>query len=268
MSVRPKISVLINTCDEGHLIKECLESVSGWADEIVVCDMQSSDDSVAICKAFGATVWNHRRMLAPEPDARIFGIGKCSGDWILVLDPDMRVSPQLRRRLDEITSEDLADLVDLHCINYFFTRWCSHGHGSRPVFRKFFKRLRFLPDCRNIHTFWHDSLSGRVIVLSREHAITHYAYATVQDLVATLVRYARQEADDSFGRGRSFNVGMALWRPAKRFAGDYFFRRGFLDGVPGLVVSVAIAWYLFLIEAYLWELSRHNGLSRMTETTP
>src|ERR1700689_2246518 len=102
MSIRPRVSVVINTCNEAKVLRKCLESVKGWADEIIVTDMESTDDSVSICKAYGATVWNHKRMPAPEPDALTFGVGKCSGDWILKLDPDSTAPRRLRDRLDEI----------------------------------------------------------------------------------------------------------------------------------------------------------------------
>src|ERR1019366_8185382 len=104
MNGRRKISVLVNTCNEGHLLRACLDSVKQWADDIVVCDMESTDDSVAIALEYGATVWNHQRLSAAEPEARTFGISKCSGDWIFILDPDMRISSALAARLDEIVS--------------------------------------------------------------------------------------------------------------------------------------------------------------------
>jgi glycosyltransferase involved in cell wall biosynthesis len=263
---RPKISVLINTCNESHVLRECLDSVVGWADEIVVCDMESSDDSAAISRAAGAAVWSHKRMLAPEPEARTFGIGKCTGEWVLILDPDMRVSAPLRARLDQLVTEDQADIVDFYCVNFMFTKWCKRGHGSQPVFRKFFKRRLFDPKPKNIQTFWHDSLlPGRVLGLPKKYAITHYAYPTIENMVDILVRYARREADDEFRRGRTFRLWPALWGPTKRFIGNYFIRRGFLDGMPGLIVSAGVSGYLFLIEAYLWELGRRREPGRQVE---
>jgi (heptosyl)LPS beta-1,4-glucosyltransferase len=254
MQGRPKVSVLINTCNEAPVLGPCLASVSGWADEIIVCDMESTDDSVALAQRHGAIVWSHPRMRAPEPDARVFALGKCTGEWVFILDPDMRLSPALRARLDEIVSGDLADIVDLHCLNYFFTQWCPHGHGSQPFFRKFFKKSHFHPVMSNIQTFWHDSLTGRVLALPSTLSIQHLAYPTVEAMVNTLTRYARQEAEDDFMLGRKFGLGLILWRPLKRFVGNYILRLGFLDGMPGLIASAIVSWYLFLAGIYRWEL--------------
>ncbi len=175
MRTGPTISVLVNTCNEGHLLKACLESVTGWADEIVVCDMESTDDSVPVAKAFGAKVWNHARMPTVEPEARSYGISKCSGDWILMLDPDISVPAPLRTRLDEIALNDLADAVDLYRINFYFTKWCARGPISGPVFRQFFKRRLFHPVFKNIHTFVPDSMpaDSRIISLPRKYALKH-----------------------------------------------------------------------------------------------
>jgi (heptosyl)LPS beta-1,4-glucosyltransferase len=253
MSARPRISVLINTCNEGQVLRDCLKSIDGWADEIVICDMESSDDTLAVAEAHDALIWSHPRMPAPEPEARIFGIGKCSGEWVFILDPDMRLSPMLRARLDQIVSEDAADVVEFYCRNFYFTRWCAHGHGSQPVVRKFFKRQKFKPVDRNIQTFWHDSLSGCLLTLPREYSIEHYAYRTVWAMAETLTRYARKEAADDFKHGRRFSLPLVLWRPLKRFVGNYILRLGFLDGMPGLIISVGVSWYLFLIEVFIWE---------------
>jgi hypothetical protein len=92
--------------------------------------------------------------------------------------------------------------------------------------------------------------------LGREHAIEHLAYSSVDDCVQTLARYARREAQQAFEQGMGPSVVRMVWRPIKRLAGNYVLRRGFLDGVPGLIVSLAVSWYLFLVEAHLWEMHR------------
>ena len=251
-----RISVLINACNEAHLLADCVESVRGLADEIIVCDMQSGDGSADKARALGCQVILHPRMPAPEPEARIAAINAASGDWVLIFDPDMRITEKTRQRLRQIAETDEADLVDFYCINHFFGRCCPHGHGSQPVLRKFFKKSAFAPRSTNIQTFWHDSLTGRVLTLGREHAIMHLAYSTVADCVETLTRYAYREAAQAHQRGVKPSPRRMLWRPLKRFAGNYFLRKGFLDGIPGLIVNTAVSWYLFLTEVSLWQLWR------------
>jgi (heptosyl)LPS beta-1,4-glucosyltransferase len=248
-----RISVLINTCNEAHLLEDCVRSVRPLADEIIVCDMQSSDGTAELARNLGCTLIHHPRMPAPEPEARIAAINAATGQWLLVFDPDMRITPETAQRLRQIAENDEADMVDFYCINYYLGRCCPHGHASQPVFRKFFKKAAFQPRSINIQTFWHDSLTGHSLQLSRKHGILHLGYATVADCVETLTRYAHREAAQARELGRTPSIRRMLWRPVKRFLGNYIWRRGFLDGMPGLIVMVAVSWYLFLTEALLWQ---------------
>jgi glycosyltransferase involved in cell wall biosynthesis len=257
-----RISVLINTCNEAHLLEDSVRSVRALADEIIVCDMQSSDGTAELAGELGCTLIRHPRMPAPEPEARIAAINAATGQWLLIFDPDMRITPETARRLREIAENDEADMVDFYCINYYFGRCCPHGHASQPVFRKFFKKTAFQARSLNIQTFWHDSLNGRSLQLGREHGILHLGYATVADCVETLTRYASREADQARELGKKPSIRRMLWRPVKRFMGNYIWRRGFLDGMPGLIVMLAVSWYLFLTEALLWQNSASSSAEK------
>lgn len=252
----PSVSAVIITCNEAHLLRGCVESVRALADEIVVCDMESSDGSATLALELGCKVIAHRRMPAPDPEARTAVIEAASGDWILAFDPDMRLLPATARRLRQIIESDEADIVDFYCDNYFFGSRCPHGHGSQPVLRKLFKKSAFRTTSFNIHTFFHDSLTGRVLALGREHALVHYSYPTVSRAVETLARYARRDAEQAAAFGKRFSLFRMLWRPAKRLGGNLVLRQGFRNGVPGLIMSGLVAGYVFLIEAHLWELNR------------
>lgn len=250
-----RISVVINVCNEIHHLGDCIASVRPLADEILVCDMHSTDGSVALAQELGCTIISHKRMAAPEPEARIAAIEAASGEWIFVFDPDMRITIETSKRLREIVENDESDIVEFHCDNYFFGRHCPHGHGSQPVFRKMFKKTIFSPISRNIQTFWHDSLSGRTLQLGREHSIKHLSYESVGQCVETLARYAKREAEQAVASGIRPSLPRMLWRPSKRFLSNYCLHQGFRDGVPGLIISFLVSWYLFLAEAHLWEMS-------------
>lgn len=256
---RPRISVVINTCEEAHLLGDCVASVRSLADEIVVCDMHSRDGSAELARRLGCKVILHPRLDTPEPDARCAAIAAAGGEWILVLDPDMRLRPATCQKLRALASSDTADMVDFYCRNQFFGRSSTHGHGSRPVFRKFFRKAAFRPKPGSIHTFLHDSLSGRACRLGRRDAIEHLAYETTWQFTETLGRYARQEARDAWRQGIRPSVWRMTWFPLKRFLANYLVRLGWLDGTPGLVWNASVAAYAFLIEVYLWDLWRLQG---------
>lgn len=202
---------------------------------------------------------HHRRLSTPEPDARVFAIQAALGEWILVFDPDMRLKPGTCRVLRQIAQSGDVDIVDFYCRNNYLGRWCVHGHGSQPVFRKFFRKSVFKPNPRNIHTFWHDSTTGRVLRLPADHAILHFSYSSVEGMCETFGRYAVRQAADFLAQGRRPSVTRMVWRPLKRLLGNYILRRGFLDGVPGLIVNLSVSGYIFLTEAHLWDLHRRSN---------
>jgi len=147
--------------------------------------MESTDGCADLARELGCKVISHPRQPAPEPDARIAAIAAAAGDWIFVVDPDMRIPAATAARVRELVQRDEADIVDFYCDHVYFGRLCRHGHGSQPVYRKLFKKEAFKPVSRNIQTFWHDSLSGRVLQLGREHAILHLAYDTIAKCIET-----------------------------------------------------------------------------------
>ncbi len=254
----PTISVIINTCDEAHLLRDCIISAQQVADNILICDMESTDNTAEIAHSFHCQYMTHKRMSAPEPEARIAAINACDGDWIYVLDPDMRISERNAKRVRQIVENDEADMVDFYCNHVYFGYQCRFGHGSQPVYRKLFKRSAFTPRSVNIQTFWHDSLSGRLLRLPRDFAIVHLAYPSVNSCIKTHERYALREAEQAVEHGIKPSIARMLFRPGKRFIGNYFLRQGFRDGVPGLIISIIVSFYLFAIEANIWHINREK----------
>jgi glycosyltransferase involved in cell wall biosynthesis len=258
----PAISVVMNTCNEAPLLRECVESVRSLADEIIVTDMESTDGSADVAAQLGCRVVPHPRRPAAEPEARIAAIQAARGSWILVMDPDMRLPKETAERLKQIAERDEADYVDFHMHNYFLGRPCLHGHGSQPVFRKFFKKSAFCPQSRHIHTFWHDSLLGRGLRLDRKYFMIHLGYTSFSQAFETLVRYARREAQDLKKSGKSPSLLRAHWRPMKRFLGNYLWRLGFLDGMAGLILNALVSFNVWMAEILLWEAAHYRGDER------
>ena len=114
-----KISVVVNTWNEEKNMGRCLESVKEFAEEIVVCDMESTDKTVEIAKKLGAKVYSHKLTYYVEP-ARNFAVSKATGSWILVLDADEELSGSLTRKLKVVAKEDKVDYVEIPRKNIIF----------------------------------------------------------------------------------------------------------------------------------------------------
>ena len=256
-----EISVVINTCNEAHHLRECVESLRGFADEIVVCDMESTDGSAELAKELGCKVITHKRMPAPEPDARIAAINASSGDWILVFDPDMRLLAETAREMRRLIEEDNCDMIWFTLLNVCFGIPTRHGHGA-IYFLKLFRRSAFNPSEHlddPIHTLFHKSLTGRSAYLPRKYYVVHYAYPDIPTFIKNHARYAEAEAHCLLSAGKSPSLARIFWLPVRRFLGNMVKRSAWRDGAVGFILSGLVSTYLFQRECILWELRRKSG---------
>lgn len=249
------ISVVINTYNASKHLDRVLGSVEGF-DEVVVCDMESTDDTVDIARRHGCRVVTFAKGTCNivEP-ARQFAIEQASFKWVMVVDADELITPQLRdylyRRLAEA---DCPDGMAIPRKNYFMGRF-MHSCYPDYVLRFFNKELTTWPAV--IHAS--PEVRGRVERLPRsrgELAIEHLA----NDSVGTILRKTDVYSNHELPRRRHKNYGIAalLVRPAFRFFKSYVLKKGFLDGVPGFVHAVLDGIYQFAIVAKLFEERRRQ----------
>lgn len=244
-----KISVVINTYNSAKYLRAALESVTGF-DEIVVCDMHSNDSTIAISEEFGAKIVYHDYVGFVEP-ARNFAISQASYEWILVLDSDERVLPELRTYLYEfVNSADGERYSGLYISrkNYFMGRFMR---GSYPGYI-----LRLM---RKSRTYWpetiHDipRIDGLVAYspCKKEISIEHMPDETVEQRISKINNYTNKER---FRRkGQKYSIFGTFFRAGHRFIWMYIFRGGFLDGRSGYTNAMMEATYKFFTIAKIWE---------------
>jgi glycosyltransferase involved in cell wall biosynthesis len=252
-----QISVVINTLNEESNIAACIQSVSGLAEEILVCDMQSNDDTVRIAKNCGARVLSHERTGFVEP-ARHFAISQASGEWVLVLDADERLCSPLKEKLLEAVSDNSCNVVCFWSLYWFFGGWVYHGGFFNGNWSRFFRKSAYLDTYSSQEEFVHGNFrnvrrSGKVLRLPRTCYIEHYAYPTIEKYITkTLGIYARIEAGQILDAGRKFSLLRMLWEPLKECAGRFVIRQGFRDGMRGFVLASLYAGFRFVVWANVW----------------
>ena len=242
-----RLSVTVIACNEEARLRACLESAA-WADEIVVVDAESTDQTAAVAREFTGRVW-----VRPWPGfvaQKNFAIERASGDWVLSLDADEQVTPDLRSRVARVLAEDgPADGYAVPRRNVFWGRWVRHG-GLYPDFQlRLFRRSagRFVGD--GVHESV--QVTGRVERLAEP--LLHHSYRGVEDFVSRSNRYSGLAAEDWIRRGRRVRLFHLVLRPLGRFLSMYIIRLGFLDGWRGLVLAILYADYVFLRMAKAWE---------------
>jgi glycosyltransferase involved in cell wall biosynthesis len=260
---RRAISAVINTLNEENNIGDCIDSVRGLADEILICDMHSDDRTIGIAREKGARIVFHARTGYVEP-ARRYAISQARGEWVLVLDADERMTDALAKRLREVVHEDNCDVVSFWSLYWYFGGWVRHGGFFSGQWRRFFRRRVYLETYSDTdelvhHNFESLTRATRILQLSPEYHIRHHAYPTVEKYLSkTLGVYARLEGEQYVRQGRRFSLFRMLGEPLKEFIVRFLLRRGFLDGMRGFILACLYSGYRFSVWANVWFLSRRQ----------
>ena len=246
---RLPLTVVIPTLDEAAQISEAVGDLA-WADEVIVVDGGSSDETVKLASDAGATAMTVTgETIAGQRNA---GIAAARNHWILALDADERVSAELRAELSLILSGNPAHAAyRMKFRNHYMGRELRHGPWGRDWHVRLFTRERRFV-CHRVHEHLETiddigTLSGTII---------HRPYRDLGHHVSKIVRYARWGADDLHARGRRAGLWQLTARPAWRFLRDYVVFSGWRDGAVGFIAASLGAFAAFLKYAFLFARSR------------
>ena len=246
-----KISASIIVFNEEENIKEVCETVS-WADEIVVVDSDSGDRTAAIARQYTDKVYNHE--FRGYKDKHEFADAQTTGDWIFWIDADERVTPELLEAIEKLKSrapEDLPDGFRIARRTWYLDRWIKNS-GWYPDYQ-----MRLY---RKAASFWdgvspHETarVKGRIEILPGE--LLHYTKKSLSESHRVADSYSTLAAEYHFKNGRTVGAAGLFFYPIAAFARTYLLKKGFLDGVPGLIIAMQTAYGVFLKYAKLWELN-------------
>lgn len=242
-----KISVIINTFNSEASLAQCLESVVAF-DEIIVCDMYSSDNTLQIAKQFGCKILMHERTGIVEP-ARNFAIQAASCEWVFVVDSDEIVPSQLRTYLyNHINRKDATDALYIPRRNFFMDRFM---HGAYPdyILRFMKKETVFWPPY--IHATPEINGSTSKVPAKKNYSFIHLANETVSSRIKKLDVYTDKEIERR--TQKQYNGLSLLVNSSFRFFKMYILKKGFLDGKPGLIYALFNSFYKILTIAKVWE---------------
>jgi glycosyltransferase involved in cell wall biosynthesis len=255
---RPGISVVLITRNEAARIRTCLDSVR-WAEEIVVVDHHSRDDTAAICRAYGARVIE-RDMAAGFGEQKNFAIAQATCPWILSLDADEEVTPALRRAIEAAVAEP-GPCVGFRVprLTSYLGRFIRHcGWYPSPVLRLFRRgRGRFTD------ALVHEEVLVDGPVGDLREDLLHRSYDSLADHVRKLLVYTAWDARMLRRRGVRLGPGRALWwlvlKPAATFVRKLVVQRGWREGWHGFVLSAMSALVVFVNAVRLAELTGRLG---------
>lgn len=251
MKPKVSISVVINVRNEAEQLTRCLKSIKGFADEIIVVDMKSTDDSVKIATSFGAKVFSYRPMKYVEP-ARNFALSKATGKWILLLDPDEYLHKTLKNELKDITTRADIDFVKIPRQNFIFGKWIRHANCWPDYLIRFFKKGSVNWQ-KEIHSQPITKGNSLTLLDSDKLAIKHNNYQTINQFITRAIRYSNVQADELDAKEYKVKTSDFILKPIQEFNSRFYFSEGYKDGVHGLIFCLLQAFAIGLIYAKLWE---------------
>ncbi len=253
------LSVLVITRNEERNIAECLESAS-WADEIIVVDAESKDKTADIARRFTSKVYF-------EPwkgfaEAKAFGATKAKHPWILWLDADERVTPELGKEIQALLqSSPSMKAYTVARRAFFLGRWIRHSGWYPGRVPRLFQKEYASFSSASVH----EGLEVRGSIGELQNDVLHFTDPSLFHYFSKFNRYTSLASGDLLHAGRSFRMSDLLVRAPWVFIKMYFVRLGFLDGVPGLILALLSSAYVFTKYAKLWEARESDNVIRISQ---
>lgn len=245
-------SACVIACNEERNLRRCLESVAWVEDRVVVVDARSTDATERIARDLGARVSVHP--YEGNVEQKNVALGLAKHDWVIALDADEALQPELAESIREVIASDGAgaDGFLVNRITFHLGRWIRHGDFFPDWQLRVFRRSR--GRWAGVNPHGRVEVDGRIERIAGE--LAHWSYRDLADQVERIQEFSRIQAAALHAAGRRTRLGDLWLRPAARFVRAYALKQGFRDGVPGFVIAAATSFHVFLKYAKLWEIER------------
>ena len=249
------LSVVIITKNEAHIIANTLQSLLAVTSDIVIVDSGSTDETVAICKKYNATVI--------QTDWSGYGINKNKGieaaknNWILSLDADEAIDAELQQNLLGLALTNDKEVFNIRFKNFFCNKWIRFGEWGFDWHIRLFNRKKV--HWNNVAVHENLIFPAGVKVTKLKGNILHYTVQNRQEYDGKTDHYARMNAKKYVEAGKRPSFFKQYFSPVFAFIQHYIFRLGFLDGTEGFIIAKTTARYTFLKYRYLKEMVNKTG---------
>jgi glycosyltransferase involved in cell wall biosynthesis len=247
------LSVIIITKNEEYHIAKCLESVK-WVDEIIVLDSGSADKTVSICRQFTPNVF--------ETDWQGFGVqkqralNKATGDWVLSIDADETISPELRAEIENAIKQNQHDAFLLPRLSSYCGKLIKHGGWYPDYILRLFRR--------DLGRF-SDAIVHEIVIVNGKMGklnspILHDSYKDLAEVLRKMDSYSTLGAKLLFEKGVKSSISKSVLKGLWTFFRAYILRLGFLDGSNGLMLAIYSGETTYYKYLKLWELQDNSSM--------
>lgn len=245
------ISVVIVASNEEKNIERAIRSVR-WADEVIVCDMYSTDTTAKVAKTMGVKVFLQKPEKYVEL-ARNSSIDKAKNEWVLILDPDEEIPESLAKKIIEIIDDPvISGFVEIPRKNIIFDKWMKNSMWWPNYNIRLFKKGSVTWGDK-IHRPPETKGEGLKLPEEEQYAILHHHYESISQFIQRLDRYTGVQAEELIEEGYVFSWKDLINKPVSEFLSRYFANHGFKDGFHGLALSLLQSFSFVILYLKIWE---------------
>jgi glycosyltransferase involved in cell wall biosynthesis len=249
----PKLSAVIITKNEERNIGRCIDSLIGIADEIIVVDSGSTDNTELICKEKGVNFqFNEWKGYIEQKN---YANSLAQHQYILSLDADEALSEQLRESILRVKEDLSSDAYEMNRLTNYCGKWIRHGGWYPDIKLRLFDRHKFMWGGDRIH----ESMVARSEDVKTQRLagdILHYSYYDIAQHVAQANHFTNMTAELAIEKGKNASLLKIMFSPVVKFIRDYFIKLGFLDGYYGYVVCRISAQATFMKYAKMRQMKK------------
>ena len=238
-----KISVVVITLNEERNLARCLDSVKNIADEIIVADSHSTDNTPAIAAKYNARLIQHP--FTGYASQKNYASGQASNDWILSLDADEVVTPELEKSILGVKQLPQHNVYQMPRLTNYCGKWIRHCGWYPDKQTRLYNRTKGEWANKQVHEYWkpHDD---QEYVGSLRGDLLHYSFATMSEHLKKIEKYTELAAREAVSKGRDAGFVKIRISPQWHFITEYFFKLGFLDGFYGYVICRMSSYATFV----------------------
>ncbi len=243
-----KIAVVVSTYNSSRVLDDCLRSAV-WADEIVVVDHESEDETLKVAKKYTKHIFSEPNNPKGIDTQKNFGFKKAKSEWILSIDADERIPESLQKEIKETISHADQDAYAIPRKNIIFGKWIEHSIWWPDFQIRLFRKGR----AEYVEATVHKDIQVQGTVGKLTEPLIHENYQSISQYIQKMDVYTENEALSYIKTNSHFSWIEAVRMPISDFLKTFFFQEGYKDGFHGLVLSVLQGFYMFLVITKVWE---------------
>ncbi len=247
------ITVVVLTKNEQANIDECLGSLVGWADEIIVIDDESTDATVKLAEKYTDKIF-HKKM-ENEGKHRNWAYAQARNEWVFSLDADEQLTDDLKKEITSILKDTENEAFSVPIKTYIGSYWVKYS-GWYPAnkLRMFMKSKQWYEEVKV-----HPRVMNSIPTGNLTGDIIHKGYPDFEHFLASLNRQTTLEAEKWIDTGRGMTLGKAMWRTIDRFPRIYFGKKGYKDGLIGFVIALFASLYQIMSYVKYWQMNMEKA---------